>query len=31
MAKLRQEIADQKAKETEMNKMIHLTGLFISV
>lgn len=29
MAKLREEIAVQKAKETELNKTIHITGLFI--
>jgi len=28
MAKLREEIAVQKAKETELNKTIHITGLF---
>lgn len=27
MAKLREEIAVQKAKETELNKTIHITGL----
>lgn len=26
MAKIREEIAVQKAKETELNKTIHLTG-----
>lgn len=29
MAKLREEIAVQKAKETELNKTIHITGSFI--
>lgn len=28
MAKLREEIAVQKAKETELNKTIHITGYF---
>lgn len=28
MAKLREEIAVQKAKETELNKTIHITGSF---
>jgi hypothetical protein len=28
MARLREEIAVQKAKETELNKTIHITGLF---
>lgn len=28
MAKLREEIAVQKAKETELNKTIHITGFF---
>lgn len=28
MAKLREEIAVQKAMETELNKTIHITGLF---
>jgi len=27
MAKLREDIAVQKAKETELNKTIHITGL----
>ena len=27
MAKIREEIAVQKAKETELNKTIHITGL----
>jgi len=31
MAKLREEIAVQKAKETELNKTIHITGLFFFV
>lgn len=29
MAKLREEIAVQKAKETELNKTIHITGSVI--
>ena len=29
MAKIREEIAVQKAKETELNKTIHITGLII--
>lgn len=29
MAKLREEIAVQKAKETELNKTIHITGTFL--
>lgn len=28
MAKIREEMAVQKAKETELNKTIHITGLF---
>ena len=28
MARLREEMAVQKAKETELNKTIHITGLF---
>lgn len=31
MAKLREEIAVQKAKETELNKTIHITGIDIFV
>lgn len=27
MAKIREEMAVQKAKETELNKTIHITGL----
>lgn len=30
MAKLREEIAVQKAKETELNKTIHITGSFLT-
>jgi hypothetical protein len=30
MAKIREEIAVQKAKETELNKTIHITGWFES-